>query len=194
MSLAADKMARAVSVLAHPFVMIVLMVVIGTRKAGRPGDINSNVAVVSLFAVLPVAILTIRQVRRGAWMNVDASHPRERPALYLVGIAGVLALVLFLLLEKPDSILLRGSLVALALLVVCAITNRWTKVSLHVAAAALTATALIFVGSAAGWVVLGILPFLAWSRYALGRHSVFEIALGIIFGSLAGLAMHWLRR
>ena len=89
------NLARWVSVIAHPFVMIAVMVGAGTHHAGRPGDIASNLGIVILFAVLPVAALTVREVRRGAWVNVDASFPHERRALYLTGIGGVLALVLY---------------------------------------------------------------------------------------------------
>ena len=151
------NVARWVSVIAHPFVMTAVMVGTGTARSGRPRDVALNIGIVALFAVLPVAVLTVKQVRRGAWANVDASHPHERPILYAVG---VLALISYLFVTRPESILLRGALVALVLLLVCAVTTHWIKVSLHVAAAALTATALILLGSPIGWIVAGVLPIL----------------------------------
>jgi len=180
-----------VSVIAHPFVMIAVMA--GTAAA-RPGESNvmaPDIGIVALFAILPVAVLTIIQVRRGAWADADASHPRERPILYAVGIAGILALVCCLIVIRPNSALLRGALVGLGLLLVCAATTRWIKVSLHVAAAALTATALIIAGSPVGWIVAGILPVLVWSRLALGRHQPSELAMGLGLGIAAGVAMHF---
>ena len=90
------NVARWVSVIAHPFVMTAVMVGTGTARSGRPRDVALNIGIVALFAVLPVAVLTVKQVRRGAWANVDASHPHERPILYAVGVAGVLALISYL--------------------------------------------------------------------------------------------------
>lgn len=167
------------------------MVSAATAQAGQFNDIASSIGAVALFVILPVAALTIIQVRRGAWANADASNPHERPLLYAVGIAGVLALICYLIGNGPHSILLRGALVALGLLLACAITTRWIKVSLHVAAAAFTATALILMGSPVGWIVAVILPLLAWSRLALGRHKPLELAMGLGFGILAGAAMHF---
>jgi hypothetical protein len=172
--------------------MIAVMVGTATLRAGRKDDLALNVGMVALFAILPIAILTIHQVRRGAWANVDASKPRERPILYIVAISSVLALVCYLLVIQPYSILLRGSVVTLALLVVCAIITRWIKVSLHMTAAALTATVLLLLGSPIGWIVMAILPILAWSRLALERHTPAELALGLALGIAAGCAMRFL--
>jgi hypothetical protein len=185
------SLARWVSVIAHPFVMIALMVGVATARIGALNDVAASIGIVGLFTILPVAILMIYQVRRGTWVNVDASHPHERPVLYAVGIAGILVLVFYLIVSRPHSVLLRGSLVALVLLLVCAVLTPWIKVSLHLSAATLTATALILFGSPVGWAVAGFLPILCWSRLALGRHKRIELALGLGLGILAGVAMHY---
>jgi len=182
-------LARWVSIVAHPFAMIALIVGTATVRAGRGNDLALNVGMVALFAILPIALLTIHQVRRGAWANVDASKPHERSILYTVAISSTLALVCYLLVTQPQSILLRGSVVTLALLVICAIITRWIKVSLHMTAAALTATALLLLGSPLSWIVTAILPILAWSRLTLKRHTPAELALGLGLGIAAGLAM-----
>jgi hypothetical protein len=185
------NLARWASVVAHPFVMVALMVGVATARIGALNDAAANIGIVALFAILPVAVLMIRQVRRGAWATADASQPHERSVLYAVGVASILGLVFYLIASRPHSILLRGSLVALALLLVCAVVTRWIKVSLHASAAALTATALILFGSPVGWAVAGVLPILCWSRLALGRHKPIELALGVGLGILAGVAMHF---
>jgi hypothetical protein len=183
------RFARWVSILAHPFVMVAILVSASAAHSSGRVDLKESLLAVALFAVLPVAGLTVWQVRRGAWSTVDASRPQERPILYAVGIAGMGLLILFLTMTQPDSILLRGSVTALALLLVCAIVTPWIKVSLHMAAAALTAATLVLTGSTAGWVVAAVLPALAWSRLALGRHQPAEIALGSAFGVVAGAAI-----
>ena len=87
--------ARWLSVAFHPFVMVGIMV--GTAAAARQtaGDAVRSVAIVALFTVIPLFILMVRQVRRGAWDNVDASNRGERPILYFVGGAAVIALLVY---------------------------------------------------------------------------------------------------
>lgn len=185
------RIARWVSIVVHPFAMVTVMVGTATARLDRPRDVASNIGIVVLFAVLPVVVLTVRQVRRGAWADADASNPRDRPALYAVGIAGLLALMSYLAARRPESFLLRGTSVALGMLVVCAVASLWVKVSIHVATAALTATTLILLGSPVGWVVAAAVPILMWSRLTLGRHKPTEVALGLGFGIIAGVATHF---
>lgn len=183
------RIARWVSIVAHPFVMIAVVAGATTARVGSSNDVARNIGIVALFAICPVAVLMFDRVRRRAWANVDASKPPERPALYLVGVLGLLVLVCFL--AATHSVLLRPSAVALVVLLLCSLTTRWIKVSLHVTAAALTATTLLLLGSRMGWVVLAVLPPLCWARIALRRHSPSEIAVGFGFGILGGAAIHF---
>lgn len=171
-----DTLARWVSILGHPFVTTLVLV-------GGSGAPPRTVALVALIVIVPVALLIVRQVRRGAWTNVDASNRQERPILYVVGILASLAL----LLVNPGSSLARGTLIVVMMLVVCALITRfWIKVSLHMAFCALTTTSLLLIHAPAGWVTLAILPLLAWSRLAMGRHDWSEVVLGTVIGIVFG--------
>jgi ABC-type Fe3+ transport system permease subunit len=66
-----------------------------------------------------------RQVRRERWSNVDASNPSERPVLFMVALAGLVAALGWLLLNDPQSFLVRGILVVAAFLLLAAILTRW---------------------------------------------------------------------
>lgn len=181
-------LARWVSIAAHPFVMVGLMV--GMVASGQEdGDAVGSVLIVAIFTVIPLFVLMTRQVRRGAWANVDASDANERPVLFLVGFAAMTALLAYLFLARPQSFLMRGSVVTFAMLGVCAVATRWSKVSLHMAFAALAATTLLLIGSVVRWPLLAVLPALVWSRLTLGRHTVAEVALGTAIGVLAGIAL-----
>lgn len=72
-----------------------------------------------------------------------------------------------------------------------ALATRWIKVSLHMAFAALAATALALFRSPIGYLLLLALPALVWSRLILGRHTPLEVALGTIIGAGAGAALHY---
>lgn len=179
------RLARLVSIAAHPLVTALVLVGAVEWHRGRAAAAGSVAAVALLFG-LPIGVLMGRQVRRGAWGTVDASDPRERPVLFAVGAAALLALLGYLALARPGSGLLRGGLVTLGMVAVCAAALRWVKLSLHLAAAALAATVLVGEGHALGWGIAAGLPLLAWARVAMGRHRWHEVALGTLVGAATG--------
>ncbi len=189
-------LARWISILGHPFVTVAAMVI----GSGATGDAAPHphtatgaargLAMILLITVLPVAILMVRQVRRGAWANVDASDRRERPLLYAVCAAGVITLLIYLGLTQPRSSNVRGAWATLTMLAVCAFATRWLKVSLHMAFAAFATTTLLLLGSTIGWILLAALPPLAWSRLFLSRHRPAEVIAGGAIGLAAGLALY----
>jgi len=184
-------LARWLSIIAHPFVMVGVMV--GTAAAARQsrGAALRSVALVVLFTVVPLAVLMIRQVRRGAWEHVDASNRRERPILYFVMAVALVALLAHLMALPTQSFMVRGVAATLGMLAVCAVATRWIKVSLHMAFAALAATTLALMGSIVGYMLVLVLPALAWSRLALSRHTSLELVLGTLAGVAAGVAIHY---
>jgi membrane-associated phospholipid phosphatase len=183
------RLARWVSILLHPFVTTAVMVGASAARLGTPHEAARSVMIVAFSAIVPIAVLMVLQVRRGAWENSDASNVEERPILFVVTAAGLLALLGYLLVVRPQSFLLRGVAGTLAMVAVCAAATRWVKVSLHLAFATLAATTLLLLGSPAGWVLAVLLPALAWSRLTLGRHKPGEVVLGFAIGVVTGLAI-----
>ena len=168
---------------------MVALLIAGPGVRQSSGHAARSALVVVIAIVLPVAVLMILQVRRGRWSNVDASNPSERPILFLVALAGLVAAFVWLLINDPRSFLMRGMLVAAAFLGVAAFLTRWIKLSLHVAFAALTATALALLGSAVGYALIPVVALLCWSRVALARHRVREVVVGLILGIVTGIAL-----
>jgi membrane-associated phospholipid phosphatase len=179
------RLARWVSIAAHPFATTLVLAVAVELERGAAVAARTAAAVGVLF-VLPVAVLTALQVRRGAWSTVDASHPRERPLLFGVGAAGLLAVLLYVARTRPGTPLVAGTLAVLAMVAVCAAITPWLKVSLHMASATLAATVLLGRGLSLGWLLAAVLPVLAWSRVALGRHRWSEVAAGLVIGAVTG--------
>jgi membrane-associated phospholipid phosphatase len=166
-----------------------LVAVAATRQSS--GSAVRSVLLVMLAVVVPVAMLMVRQVRRGRWTNADASNASERPVLFVVSMAGLAAAVVWLLLYDPASFLIRGLVVVAAFIVIAAVLTRWIKLSLHVAFATLTATALSQIGSPVGVALIPLVPVLAWARLVLTRHSLLEVAVGCVLGAATGLALVW---
>jgi hypothetical protein len=181
-------LARWVSILAHPFVMVALLVAVPAMRYSS-GNAVQLVLLVVVAVVVPIAVLMFRQVRRGRWSNVDASKPSERPVLFMVALAGLVAALGWLLLNDPQSFLVRGMLIVAAFLLLAGLLTRWVKLSLHVAFAALTATTLCLLGSAVGYALIAVVPMVFWSRFVLARHGVHELLVGLVLGVLTGIVL-----
>ena len=185
-----NVIARWISIVGHPFAMTMVMVLGAALRFSTPREAFRTLLLVTLVAIVPVAALMVRQVRRGSWTNVDASDRAERPLLFAVGIAALAVLLGAVLVFRPGSFLIRGVAGVLIMLAVCAVATRWVKVSLHMAFGALATTTLLSLGSPAGWVLLAMMPALAWSRLALKRHSAAEVAIGLLVGIAFGYALN----
>ena len=169
-----------ISVIFHPFVTVsVFALAAGVR----------SVLFAALFATVPLAVLMAVQVRSRRWTNIDASQREERPVIFIVAGAGLLGLTVWLAATEPASPVLRGVPGPAALLAVSALVNRWVKVSLHVGFAALSAASLVALGSPAGWALAVAVPAVAWSRLILARHTLGELAAGLILGVSASLLL-----
>ena len=101
--------ARWVSIAAHPFVMVGVMVGSAAARQNSAGEVVRSVLIVLAFTIVPLLVLMVRQVRAGAWQNVDASNTSERPILYVAGGLALIALLAYLALARPQSFLLRGA-------------------------------------------------------------------------------------
>lgn len=182
------KLARWISILAHPFVMVALLVAVPAMRQSS-SNVAQSVLLVTIAVVVPIAILMFLQVRRGRWSNVDASRPSERPILFLVAVAGLVAALVWLLLNDPRSFLVRGMVTMAAFFLLAALLTRWVKLSLHVAFAALAATTLSLLGSTVGYTLIPVVPVVLWSRIALARHHAHELAVGLVLGVLTGIVL-----
>jgi hypothetical protein len=186
------RIARALSIGLHPFVVApVLAFLVGAPGAGPRVAATATPALtvaVTVALVLggPLGVLTWWQLRRGAWETVDASRPRDRPVLFAVALAALLALRIALGVVAPTSPVVASLPWVGAMVVGCAVLARWIKLSLHMLVAALAAVVLLARVPTLGVVLLAALPALGWSRVALDRHRWSEVLVGTTAGALAG--------
>jgi hypothetical protein len=184
--------ARWLSIVFHPFVMVGVMVGVAASARQTAGEAIRSAGTVVLFAIVPLGVLMWRQVRRGKWENVDASNRSERPILYIVLGVALTTLLAYLTSVRPQSFMVRGVVATLGMMAVCAMATRWIKVSLHMAFAAQAATTLTLMRSPIGYALLLALPALVWSRLRLRRHTPAEVFLGTVIGACAAVALVYL--
>ena len=174
--------ARAISIVLHPVSSVAFLVALSAREGNR---LLPMIALAALVAV-PLVVFSRRQVRRGAWENVDASRPAERHALFLFAGISVLLLAAWFYANGAREHAV-GTFAALVMGAVAYALLRWIKLSLHMAFCTYAAGVLLAVRPAGGWLLVAALPLLAWSRLALGRHTRAEVAGGTLLGALTAV-------
>jgi membrane-associated phospholipid phosphatase len=182
-------LARAVSIIGHPTIVLPLAVLALTLQNGTRAQAAWTVAGLAMFAGLVMAY-SKWQVRRGRWSHVDASSVEERRTLngFLLVALGAGAL-LAMVLGAPRELALGLSLSAGVVLLAIRTQSR-CKLSLHMA---FVVFAAFLLGTASILAVLAGLAFaglMAWSRLRLERHAPADIAAGAAAGSVAGLLFH----
>jgi phosphotransferase system glucose/maltose/N-acetylglucosamine-specific IIC component len=185
--MSATLAARTLSIVGHPGVLMPVAVAIGAAGSNAPAQrVHAAVAAAVLVAVIAGAF-SLWQVGTGRWSHVDASHPRERGQLnaFLAGLLFSAAALLAWWGEARHGA--AGAASAGALVAVAHLLRRWLKVSLHTAFAVFAA-AVAWPSAAATLLILGLAAGVAWSRLALQRHTLAEVAVGLLLGAAAGVS------
>lgn len=192
MSIVARRIATIVSWAGHPLVFVTVSVgiVLATQLAS-PRAIGL-IGALFLAVIAPTGVLLFLGVRSGRWRDADVSVREERKRFYPIAIPlSALGTIVMWLANAPRYIL-RGGVITLLLLIAAAITNHWSKVSLHTLFATYCTVILfrvnLFCGSAA--LILAALVF--WSRLFLSRHTIFENISGVALGAVGGIATAWM--
>jgi len=184
-----DAVARSLSILGHPVVVVpgAVALLLWHRRASSPLLI---VLALSLIAGA-VIIFSVWQVHRGRWQHVDASLVYERRSLNLF-----LAIVLFLaaaiaFVASAEPGLTLGLALSGLLIVLVILASRWVKLSLH---ASFAAFGVVLLWPLPLWfVAIAVLAAasICWSRVLLDRHTVIEVVAGSLLGAIIG-ACFWI--
>lgn len=179
------EVARWISILGHPFILIPALVAAVTVRRLPPEQAAFIVGSVILVSIVPMFLLIARRVRAGAWTNYDVSVREQRAGMYPAALAITFATALVLAWAQVPRPILRGVLAILLLIGCAALINLWLKISLHTAFAVFTALAFLpSRGLVAGVLVLALA--IAWSRIELGRHTLAEVLGGALLGAAVG--------
>jgi membrane-associated phospholipid phosphatase len=171
-------LARILSIAGHPFLLIPLMVALATRNW-------VTTAIVGAVTILPLLVITLRNVRRGVWSDADVSRREQRSGLYraILPLIGLAALLLWLMDAGPQ--MMRGFAAAAVMLAVGLLGNRFLKISLHTMTAAFFAVTIIRMYPASAYAIVPFIAAIAWSRRKLERHTWTEIVVGLAIGGAA---------
>lgn len=178
--LSSTTLARILSIAGHPFVLIPLMVAVATRNWVWT-------SVVAAGTVLPMFVITLRNVRRGVWSDHDVSRREQRGGLYRVALplVALSAVLLYFLDAGPH--MMRGLGAAGAMLLLGVLGNRFLKISMHMMAAAFCGVTIARLYPATTFAIVPFVAAIAWSRHKLDRHTWAEVGVGLAIGAGAAL-------
>lgn len=189
--------AQIISVLFTPFylptVAFVALLTFSYLKSLPVGYKCAMVCMVYLFTVLfPRMIIYVYRKVNG-WTSHQLSQRERRYIPYVISI--VCYSTLLFIMERLHMPHFTLSVVAASLLIqiICAVTNKWVKVSTHAAASGgvigmLFAFSLIFNFDATGWIALCVMlcGCVCSARMLLRQHTYHELLFGVIIGLISG--------
>lgn len=174
--------ANIVSYIFNPLLMIIFLPFFLVYKTTH--DIMNAMGwmIYSAFFLLTLAIVVFIEVKRGIFINMDVSKQEQRPILFIICfVFGILYLSSLFVLNAPYLLILvtLGIIVGIILL---SFINKRVKASIHVAA--ITAITLSVSVGYGGYfyLLLLLIPLVAWSRLELKRHSFAEVVTGNLLG------------
>lgn len=175
------RMAQIVSIAGHPFVMIVLLVLLLSWNVDPAGAwrITGFVAAVGL---IPTGWLAWRHF---AAPQKPAGEPRvssSRPVLYATMLGVLLLSALYFYFGEHSVFLARGALITALMAGAAAAINPWVRLSLHLTFAVYCGLVIAKIHPVGGVLILLLTPLLAWARLTLKRHTLTEVIGGSILG------------
>lgn len=178
---------RLVSNVANPFVIFTALYVVAAFGYSDGFGVALVYVAFELVAAALVAGYVFRIRRRrgigGFWM--PARRERLVPALVLLG-AFVGLLVCLLLANAPPEVFRITASMGLAAAAVAAFTLVW-KASAHAAVAGHAAVWGVVLLGILGLPFVVVLPLVAWSRVALGAHTLAQAVVGAGVGGVFAL-------
>ena len=150
---------------------------------------------VYLFTVIfPMTAIYFYQKVNG-WSLRHLSHKEKRIVPYAMGIVSYVACLL-LMYRMGIPRFMSGIIVAsLIVMVICAVTNIWWKISAHMAAigqfvGGMVSFSFLFFYDLSGWLCLAILVsgMLGTSRITLRQHTLSQVLVGFAVGFVCGVS------
>lgn len=174
--------AKFISFLLNPIVIIVFLPFFLVYKTTHDVQSALHWAEYSfLFLVLLTATVYLG-VRKGIFVNMDVSKREQRPLLFAIcAIFGLVYFISLVVFHAP-FVLILVTLGIMFGLVLLSFINRRIKASIHVAT--LTALVITIAVGYGGYfyLLLFLIPLVAWSRVHTNRHTVIEVITGGVLG------------
>lgn len=186
MNLPQTHIARWISVIGHPFLLMPLLTGLIAYRLLPPKEAMIAELIALGVVIVPAALYTFVKVRKGLWNNLDVSDQHHRSQFYgiLISLLALLTIISWLA-DVPRAIAM-GTTAIFSLVAVAFFLNKTIKVSLHTGFSIFVACVLFLMQP-----ILAVFAFIlalavGWSRIVLGRHTSREVMLGALLGLIVG--------
>ena len=185
-----NLIAQAISAVASPLVIAIpFSYILIAETTGNHGQALVWSAVSAFFVSL-VGAFVWWGVRKGFFTNLDVSDRRQRPKLFLFAAAVCIIYLAIVLYFGGPKIIYVGLGTLLVGIILAEIINLKVKASMHMAIFTAFSIAMGILNSGFFWVLILMIPVVAWSRLRLKRHTMKEVVVGTVFGACIVLAVY----
>ena len=189
-----DRLHKLISVLFEPSILGTpfIFVVVYTRRHLFALDLQTVYLLLSFFgAVMPITY-TIVLYKLGLISSLFYSRRRDRMYFYPLLIFSELNVFFLFSYVSSSRALMAAAFAALAVSTGLAALTFWHKISYHLAGLGGALSIAVALVGWPGFVLLPIMPLVAYSRVRLREHSWFEVTLGGVYGIVvAAAAFRW---
>lgn len=189
-----NKLAKIISFLLGPMFVFLPIPFILVARSTQDYAYALKWTIFSYAFILAVAIFVIIGVFLGYFSNFDVSKREQRSLLFLFS-AFIISFyfISIIFFDGPKILFLPLFAVILGLISIVFINKR-IKASIHVA----TATSVfLFIGivyKGYSFLLLSLIPLLAWSRIKMKEHTFEETIIGSILGAVLTLVVYIISR
>lgn len=173
------KIARAISWILHPFVIVIPTMIISMYA--KTGDLVGAIGWSALcvgFVIAPAILFIRRKLKRKEYTDADVSVREHRFGIYLfAGVCELLCLVTLIYFGAP-KILIACFFAAILTLIIGTILNTQTKVSAHMAAMGGCTAVLFYVTPVWGILMIAASIAVGWARIYLRQHTLGQVVIG----------------
>lgn len=182
--------AKAVSFLLSPVFTILPIPFILVAKFSHDYSYALKWTMFSYAFVLVVMLFIFVGVTLGVFTNFDVSKREQRPLLFSFSAFVMFCYLLSLIVLNGPKILFFVIFVIAFTLLIFMIVNKRIKASVHMTTA--TGTLLLIGATYKGYffLLLFLIPLLAWSRVKTKKHSLTETIVGSVLGIVITLTVY----
>jgi hypothetical protein len=182
-----EKFAKLLSIVLGPHVwlpILFLMMIVKTGLAPNQIKIISPTILI-LQVAIPIAYLIIAP--RLGWVSEWDMRKKEERLPFFVLYFFLTSITLFIISRFGNNLLLHLNIILIVLLTILAIITIFWKISLH---ASLNTISTIIINFLFNWqypILYLTIPIICWSRFALKRHTAYQLIAGVTVTTLVTL-------
>ncbi len=174
--------AKAISFFLGPVFILLPIPFILVAKFTQDYSYALKWTIFSYVFILAVALFVIIGVFLGAFSNFDVSKREQRPLLFSFSAFAIFCYLLSLIVLHGPRILFLALFTIVLGLIAIVIVNKWIKASIHVAIVTSVVLLMVIIYKGYSFLLLPLIPLLAWSRVKTKKHTLMETIIGSILG------------